>query len=322
MIRECRRLSDRLLQLTAGNADEGLHLQARHSAWATGMFAGEPAAAREHSEAGRRLYDPERHRSHHQYYGGHDPGVCAGSIGALVHWLLGYPDKGLTIGNEALALAERLAHPFSLELALLFNAMLRLDRGEPEMALQRVKAAETLASEQRLGFVWEPRFLRGAALSTQGAFEEAAACLREGLATRIGALTIRPYGLARLAEAMALQGEHKAALAAARDGLKVQERSGYGQWDAELHRLEGIALLGLNRLEEGQAALEEALRIARRQQAKAYELRAATSLARLWGEQGRPAKARELLVPAYGWFTEGFDTADLKNAKTLLEALA
>jgi class 3 adenylate cyclase len=322
MIRECRRLSDRLLQLTAGNADEGLHLQARHSAWATGMFAGEPAAAREHSEAGRRLYDPERHRSHHQYYGGHDPGVCAGSIGALVHWLLGYPDKGLTIGNEALALAERLAHPFSLELALLFNAMLRLDRGEPEMALQRVKAAETLASEQRLGFVWEPRFLRGAALSTQGAFEEAAACLREGLATRIGALTIRPYGLARLAEAMALQGEHKAALAAARDGLKVQERSGYGQGDAELHRLEGIALLGLNRLEEGQAALEEALRIARRQQAKAYELRAATSLARLWGEQGRPAKARELLVPAYGWFTEGFDTADLKNAKTLLEALA
>ena len=322
MIRECRRLSDRLLQLTAGNVDEGLHLQAHHSAWATGMFAGEPAAAREHSEAGRRLYDPERHRSHHQHYGGHDPGVCAGSIGALVHWLLGYPDKGLTIGNEALALAERLAHPFSLELALLFNAMLRLDRGEPEMALQRVKAAETLASEQRLGFVWEPRFLRGAALSTQGAFEEAAACLREGLATRIGALTIRPYGLARLAEAMARQGEHKAALAAARDGLKVQERSGYGQWDAELHRLEGIALLGLNRLEEGQAALEEALRIARRQQAKAYELRAATSLARLWGEQGRPAKARELLVPAYGWFTEGFDTADLKNAKTLLEALA
>jgi predicted ATPase len=248
--------------------------------------------------------------------------VCAGSIGALVHWLLGYPDKGLTIGNEALALAERLAHPFSLVLALLFNAMLRLDRGEPEMALQRLKAAETLASEQRLGFVWEPRFLRGAALSTQGALEEAAACLREGLATRIGALTIRPYGLARLAEAMARQGEHKAALAAARDGLKVQERSGYGQWDAELHRLEGIALLGLNRLEEGQAALEEALRIARRQQAKAYELRAATSLARLWGEQGRPAKARELLVPAYGWFTEGFDTADLKNAKTLLEALA
>jgi class 3 adenylate cyclase len=322
MIRECRRLSDGLLQLAAGKADEGLHLQARHSAWATAMFAGEPATSREHSDAGRRLYDPERHRLHHQHYGGHDPGVCASSIGALVHWLLGYPNRALTIGSEALALAERLAHPFSLELALLFNTMLRLNRGEPTIALQRLKAAEMLASEQRLGFVWEPRFLRGAALSTQGAFAEAAACLREGLAGGFGALTIRPYGLVCLAEAMARQGDHAAALATARDGLKLQETTGYGHWDAELHRLEGIALLGLNRLEEGQAAIEEALRIAQRQQAKAYELRAAMSIAQLWGEQGRRTEARELLAPVYGWFTEGFDTADLKNAKALLDALA
>jgi hypothetical protein len=322
MIRECRRLSDELLRLTAGKSDEGLDLQAHHSAWATAMFAGEPAAAREHSDAGRRLYDPERHRFHHQHYGGHDPGVCAGSIGALVHWLLGYPDRGLTIGNEALALAKHLAHPFSLELALLFNTMLRLDRGEPTIALQRLEAAETLASEQRLGFVWEPRFLRGAVLSMRGAFEEAAACLREGLASRLGALTFRPYGLVCLAEAKARQGEHGAALAAARDGLKVQESTGYGHWDAELHRLEGVALLGLKRLEEGQAALEEALRVAQRQQAKAYELRAAMSIAQLWGEQGRRTEGRELLVSVYGWFTEGFDTADLKSAKALLDALA
>jgi predicted ATPase len=322
MIREGRRLSDKLLQLTAGQSDEGLHLQARHSAWATATFAGEPALAREHSDAGRRLYDPERHRFHHQHYGGHDPGVCAGSIGAFAHWLLGYPDRGLTIGNEALALAEHLAHPFSLEVALLWNAMLRLDRGEPTIALQRLEAAEILASEQRLGFMYEPRFVRGAALSTQGAFEEAAACLREGLASRLGAFLLRPYGLACLAEAMARQGDHRAALATARDGLKLQESTGYDQWDAELHRLEGVALLGLNRLEEGQAAIEEALRIAQRQKAKAYELRAAMSIAQLWGEQGRRTEARELLAPVYGWFTEGFDTTDLKNAKALLGALA
>jgi class 3 adenylate cyclase/tetratricopeptide (TPR) repeat protein len=322
MIREGRRLSDKLLQLTAGQSDEGLHLQARHSAWATATFSGEPALAREHSDAGRRLYDPERHRFHHQYYGGHDPGVCAGSIGAFAHWLLGYPDKGLTIGNEALALAEHLAHPFSLEVALLWNAILRLDRGEPTIALQRLEAAEMLASEQRLGFMYEPRFVRGAALSTQGAFEEAAACLREGLASRLGAFLLRPYGLVCLAEAMARQGEHRAALAAARDGLKLQESTGYGQWDAELHRLEGVALLGLNRLEEGQAAIEEALRVAQRQKSKAYELRAAMSIAQLWGEQGRRTEARELLAPVYGWFTEGFGTTDLKNAKALLGALA
>jgi predicted ATPase len=104
--------------------------------------------------------------------------------------------------------------------------------------------------------------------------------------------------------------------------LETQEQTGHCQWDAELHRLEGIALSGLNRLEESQATFGEALRIARRQQAKSYELRAATSLAQLWGEQGRRAEARDLLAPVYGWFTEGFDTADLKAAAALLSELA
>ena len=102
----------------------------------------------------------------------------------------------------------------------------------------------------------------------------------------------------------------------------MQEQTGQRQWDAELHRLEGIGLVGLNRLGEGQSALEKALRVARRQQAKSYELRAATSLARLWGEQSRRTEARDLLAPIHGWFTEGFDTADLREAKALLDQLA
>jgi tetratricopeptide (TPR) repeat protein len=322
-IRDCRRLSDRLLQLTTGTADDGLYLQAHHSAWATCLHAGEPMAAHEHCETGRRLYDPERHRSHRLLYGGHDPGVCAGIFGATVHWLLGYPEKGLTIGSEALELAERIAHPFTLVTAFLWNAVLHLDRGEPGLALRRLGAAEALAAEQRVGvFVWEPRFLRGAALSGQGAFAEAVACLREGLDGRLGAMQSRPYGLARLAEALAEQAEYRAALAAAMEGQKTQEETGHRQWEAELRRVEGIALFGLNRLDEGQNALSEALHIAQRQQAKSYELRAATSLARLWGEQGRRAEARELLAPVYDWFTEGFDTADLKDAKALLAELA
>jgi class 3 adenylate cyclase len=319
---DCRRLSNRLQQLTAGRADDGLRLQAHHSAWATCLFAGEPAAARQHSEAGLELYDSERHRSHRLLYGGHDPGVCAGFVGAQVHWLLGYPEKSLVLGSEALALAERIAHPFSLVDVLLWNTMLHLDRGAPELALQRLEAAEALVAEQRLGFVMEPRFLRGAALSAQGAFEEGVVCLREGLASPLGAMRLRLYGLVQLADALMRQGEHGAALATAREGLDTEEKTGHRQWEAELHRLEGIALCGLNRLEEGQGALEEALRVARRQQAKAYELRAATSLARLWGEQGRRAEAHELLELVYGWFTEGFDTTDLKDAKALLAELA
>jgi tetratricopeptide (TPR) repeat protein len=259
------------------------------------MFAGAPAVARDHCEAGRRLYDPERHRSHRLLYGGHDPGVCAGCFGGQVDWLLGHPERGLALSRAALALAERIAHPFSLLEALLCNAMLHLDRGEPEMALQRLDAAEALAAEQRLSFVLEPRLLRGAALIAQGAFSDAVTCLRQGHeARRVN--QSRPLGFALLAAVLVEQGEHAAALAMVRDGLRVQQETGHGLWDAELHRFEGIALFGLNRLEEGQVALEEALRVARRQQARAYELRAATSLARLWGEQGRRAEARDLLA--------------------------
>jgi len=319
---DCRRLSNRLQQLTADNEDDELRLQAHHSAWATCLFSGEPAAAREHSEEGLRLYNPERHRLHRHLYGGHDPGTCAGFSGAQIHWLLGYPEKGLALGREALALAERIAHPFSLALALQYNSMLHLDRGEPELALQRLEAAEALAAQQRLGFVLEPQLLRGAALMLQGAFEEAVVCLREGLAGRTGTTRLRCYGLARLADALIRKGEYGGALVAARDGLSTEEETGHRQWDADLHRLEGIALSGLNRLDESQNALEEAIRIARKQQARAYELRTAMSLARLWGEQRRRAEARDLLAPIYGWFTEGFDTLDLKQAKALLHELA
>ncbi len=317
-----RELSERLLRLTASGSEEGLRLQAHHSAWTTGLFGGDPATAREHCNAGLRLYDPERHRSHRLLYGGHDPGVCGHFIGGQVHWLLGYPEQALALGRAALALAERIGHPFSLASALLFNGVLHLDCGEPETALQLLGAAEAVAAEQRLGFVVEPRFIRGAALSAQGALDEAVACMREGLAGRLGAIQFRPFAIARLAEALSRQEEYRAALATVKNGLKILEETGHQQLEAEFHRLEGIALSGLNQLEEARSAFEEALRIARGQQAKAYELRAATSLARLWGDKGRLAEARELLTPVYGWFTEGFDTADLRDAKAVLDQLA
>jgi class 3 adenylate cyclase/predicted negative regulator of RcsB-dependent stress response len=318
---ECRKYSDHLQQLTAGDADEELRLQAHHSAWTTGLFSGVPAAAHEHCGLGRRLYDPERHRHHRLLYGGHDPGVCARYMGAQAYWLLGQPDTGLAMGGEALALAERIAHPFSLGTALVMNAILHLDRDEPEAALQRIGAAEALAAEQRIGLAIEPQILRGAVMTAQGASAEAVACLRDAL-TQPRAPRLKPYGLARLGEALARQGDYGAALTAVKEGLADQERTGQRRWEAELCRLKGLVLLHQNSLDEAQAALEESLRIARRQQSKSYELRAAASLARLWGEQGRRADARDLLAPIYGWFTEGFDTADLKEARALLDQLA
>jgi predicted negative regulator of RcsB-dependent stress response len=320
-ILECRRLSKRLEQLTSGSPDDGLRLQAHHAAWTTCLFAGEPAEARRHVDAGRLLYDPERHRDHRDLYGGHDPGACSGYMGAQAYWLLGYPDQGLVLGRAGLASAERIAHPLTFQVSLLYNAMLHLDRDEPELALHRLDAAEVLAAEQRLGFAVDPQILHGAVLSAQGALDEAVTCLRDGL-VRPGSARLRPYGFLKLAEALAGRGEHPAALSAVAQGLEDQKLTGQRRWEPELRRIEGIVLLALNRREESQTAFKAALAVARQQQAKSYELRAATEISQLLGEKGRRADALDLLAPVYEWFTEGFDTAALKRAKMLLSALA
>ncbi len=323
-IRSARSFSERLLRMTDREADSGLRLQAHHSAWTTDLWSGELANADGHAEAGRGLYDPEKHRSHRHLYGGHDPGVCARDFGANSGWLLGYPEKGLALGGETLELAERIAHPYSLYLALVFVAGLHLYRREPEPALRLIDRAEALAAEQRFAPVVQSRMLRGTALAIQGATDEAVSCIREALAEseRRGASIYRPYALASLAEALLRRGELTPALEAVREGFENMEATGERWWEAELHRVNGTVLTVLTKLGESQAAFEEALRVARRQKAKSLELRAATSLARLWGEQGRLADARDLLAPVYGWFTEGFDTADLKEAKALLDELA
>jgi class 3 adenylate cyclase/tetratricopeptide (TPR) repeat protein len=316
-------LSRTLLALTAAaTIDSGLRLQSHHSAWTTCLFGGEPAIAREHCEAGRRLYDIEAHRSHRLLFGGHDPGVCACQISGQVEWVLGFPDTALATVREATDLAEQLHHPLSLELAMSFKALLHLDRHEPELALQQLAAIELLAAEQRLAFIHSPEMLRGGALLLQGELRDALAVLRAGLQTPPGRGVSRAYGLVCLAQAMALSGEPAAALGLIEEGIGMMEAVGHHQYEPEFYRIRGIALREQNDVAASQAAFAEALGSARRRQMKAYELRAATDLGRLWGEQSRREEARELLAPLYGWFTEGFDTADLKKAAVLLAELS
>jgi class 3 adenylate cyclase/tetratricopeptide (TPR) repeat protein len=315
--------SQRLLQLTAGGADSGLRLQAHHSAWTTLFLGGSPAEAREHTEAGWRLYDLEEHRSHRHLYGGHDPGVCALQTGAQLEWLLGYPDRAVARIAEAQALGERIAHPFSMEIAVTYAAMIHLNRGEPELAFARLAAAEALAAEQRVSFIMEPLFLRGAAFLEQGAAGKAVDTIREGLAPGRPVATIwQPFVLSILAEALRRRGDYQEAHAAISQGLDTMNATGERMWNAELHRVRGLVLLTENKQEESAVSFEQALQTARGQQARSLELRAATSLARLWGEQGQRAEALELLAPVYDWFSEGFDTADLKEAAALLAELA
>ena len=245
-------------------------------------------------------------------------------MGAIAEWLLGYPETALASIAEALALSRRIAHPFTSTRALAVASVVHLNNREPEEALTRLEAAEALAAEQRLSLVMEPDLIRGAVLAGQGAASEGAARIGQGLTAwrQRGATVYLPFGLAFLVDVLARCGERAAALAAAREGLEAADATGEHVWDAELHRLHGVALLADNKVDEAQASLEAALRVARGQQARAYELRTATCLARLWGEQSRRTEARNLLAPLYGWFTEGFDAPDLTEAKALLDELA
>jgi predicted ATPase len=319
-----RPLSNQLLVLTKTGAHSALRLQAHHSAWFTRFVGGEPSAALSHCDEGRHLYNIDQHRSLASLYGGHDPGVCALQTGALSTWLLGYPDKALASIIEAVNLADRLGHPFSLAFALLYQVVLYLFRREPEVALRRAHEAEAFAVEQRLALLLDPNILRGKAFLAQGAVGNAVESVREGVAARqkTGWDLHPPYHLGIASEVLGDAGDYVSAAAALAEAEMAIDASNERWWEAEVHRLKGVLLLSQGNAAQSESCFKRSIRIARKQQASSLELRAATSLARLWGDQGRRAEARDLLAPVYGWFTEGFDTADLKDAATLLSDLA
>jgi predicted ATPase len=306
--------------------DPDLLLEAHHALWAILFFAGELTAVRPHLEEGARLYDPQRHRLHAARYTGHDPGVCCHMLTALSLWLLGHPDQAVASSQVAIEVAQQLAHPYSITLALSFAAMLHQCRCEVPLTQARAEAILTLGTEQGNPQVLERGMcLRGWALAASGHEEEGIAQIRQALATyrSAGATRDRPYYLALLAEACAQGGQIPEGLEASAEALDLLATSGVRWWEAELHRLRGELLLQDSSAPQGEAefCFHQALAIARDQQAKSLELRATMSLSRLWQQQGKRDEARQLLAPIYGWFTEGFDTADLQEAKALLEEL-
>jgi len=241
--------------------------------------------------------------------------------------MLGYPDQALQGIYEVLDLAQELAHPFSLAMALVYAALLHQFRREVQAVQERAEALMTLSTEQ--GFpVWLAMgtVLRGWALMAQGEEAEGIAQMRQGLAAHqaTGSELIRPYYLSLLAEAYGKVGQPEEGLTVLVEALATVDNTGERFWEAALHRRKGELLLIQQGQKVGEAeeCFRKALDIARRQQAKSFELRAAMSLSRLWQHQGKQDEARQMLAEIYGWFTEGFDTADLKEAKILLEELA
>jgi predicted ATPase len=289
------------------------------------FWRGEFGLAHPHLEHALALYDPQQMRDHAVRYGS-DTGVVCRGLGAVTLWLLGYPDQAREWSEAALTQAQGLHHAFTLQQTLAFSAIHHLLRREAAVAQERAEAARALCTEHGFAdyLAWGT-IAWGAAWAAQGAWAEGLAQMREGLAAYQPRNRVpRLLFLGLLAEACEQAGQVEEGLGALHEALEVMQTSEERIYEAEVYRLRGELLLQQSAAQQGEAeeSLHQALTVARHQQAKSLELRAAMSLVRLWQSQGKRAEARALLAPIYGWFTEGFDTADLQDAKALLESLA
>jgi predicted ATPase len=329
-LRTAYELAEQLFTVAQSVQDPELLLEAHRGLGGTSFWLGELAAARAHLEQGITLYDFQRHHSHAFLYA-QDPGMVCLSYLARALWYLGYPDQALQRGGEALSLAQQLSHPHSLAFALYFGAELHQYRREERRAQGQAEAVISLSTEQEFP-IWLAlgTGLRGWALAAQGQREEGIQQIQQSLtasqATGMG--LYRPYSLALLAEVYGKTGQVEEGLTALVEALEVVDRTGERVYEAELYRLKGQLTLQ-SQVQGPKSKVEEAaeecflraIEIARCQQAKSLELRAVTSLACLWQHQGKTTEAHQTLSNIYNWFTEGFDTADLQEAKALLEGL-
>jgi class 3 adenylate cyclase/predicted ATPase len=321
-----REIGDTLLRLAQHTDDPALAVIADYALGNTWFYLGALPAARQHLEEGIVRYTPAQHCAP-VFRIGVDLGVSCCVYAAWTLWLLGYPAQALARIHEALALAHELAHPFSLGWAWVGAAIVSQFRRDVLAVHKQAEATVALSTEQ--GFpLWVVlgTSLCGWALAMQGQGEAGMAQIHRGIAAwrGTGAALLVPLYCTMLADVAAHLGHTEDGLQALAEAHTLVEQHEERVWEAEVCRLRGVLLQRQPETpqEEAEAWLQRALDVARRQEAKSLELRAAMSLARLWKQQGKQAEARALLAPIYDWFTEGFDTADLQEAKALLDALA
>jgi predicted ATPase len=325
----CRELAGQMFALAEGRPEPVYRLLAHNVLQQPLFHGGDLAGARRHQEQGLALYDVREHRHLTAVYG-EDPGVGCRVYGAVTLWHLGYPEQALRAVRASRGLADELANPFNVAQALYYGAFTHLCRREPEPAQELAGALMEVCREQGFALLLAGgRVLSGWGLAAQGRLDEGIVQMRQGLAgwTATGALSHRPYHLALLAEALGRQGHVGEGLAALTEAQALSSATGERFYEAELHRLRGELLLrqpagGGGAAAEAEACFCEASAVARRQGARILELRALMSLSRLREQQGRPAEVRSPLAEIYCWFSEGFDTPDLRDAKALLEQLS
>ena len=317
------RLDEDLLRLSRQRSDSAGLLLGHFSCGLDLMFTGRFALSRSHLEAELALYDPNSHCSLEYRVRAH-PYVNSQAVLGMVLFCLGYPDRAWARSNAAIAEARILAHPPSLAVALALGARLLSVVGDDAVLGEWVDQLVAVTTEQGFPF-WRAQgtIYRGWLKVKNGDVVEGISLLRSGSAAyrATGAELWVPHFVALEASACETAGQIEKALALLDDALHVAGRTGECWFAAELNRYKGELLLRQGHFDASEELYRKALSIAEEQEAKLWELRAAMSLARLRRDQGRWAEARDLLAPVYEWFTEGFDTPDLKKAKALLEAL-
>ncbi|MGD2157802.1 MAG: AAA family ATPase, partial [Anaerolineales bacterium] len=287
---------------------------------------GDYLTARTHFKEVLSFYDPEQHHRSLVSLRGVDSGPSAMAYDACALWCLGYPDQALERSQEALALARGFDHPFTLADVLCYaGCMFNQMRGDPIALQENAEALIQLAGEKDLqGWLGMATSCRGEALAMLGQIPEAIALIREGMAISEATSVelYKPVILRSLAKAQVNTGDLQEGLTTLEEALAVVERTGERHWEADYHRLRGELLDLLGDSVGAESGFTTAIEISRSQKAKSWELRAAIDLARLWQKQGKVDEARDLLEPVYGWFTEGYDTLDLKEAEELLQELS
>ena len=323
-VASAKQVAEQLDEIAHETGDSSHRLQAHHALWTTAFFLGDFTTAHHYMHEGSRIYDITEHGDHAYIYGGHDPGSCALNFDSMCLWLLGYPDQSIQTSEMSAAHNEEVGHKVSIAVAFAFAAICNMFNGSMDAA--RTNAVRALELARDHGFAFGESFLL--------IKELAETAMRKGQSAEphlveicrhpdpAGMEVFRPYLLSFLASLQAEAGLMADALTLIQEAFE-SIASFESHWcEAELHRQKG-ELLRANDSDttEVEYCFNTGLAISREQDARSWELRTTTSLARLWRSHGKTTEARDLLAPIYGWFTEGFDTADLKDAKALLDEM-
>jgi len=325
-LKTAREHAEELLTVAQNLQNSSFLLEAHLALGEILFWLGDLSAALEHVKQGSALYSPQEHRWQDFLYV-QDPGMACCGYEAWTLWFLGYPDEAIKKSDEAMTLAQEQSHPYSIAIAHVFSSWLRQFLRESKLSQELADKLIELSAEHRFPqWLALGNIMRGWALIDQGREGDGIEDVRDGIAARRvrGSEVALTYFLALLAESYGKVGQAEEGIAVLTEALDTAQKTGECFYQAELYRLKGelLLLLSQENNNEAEGCFRQAMDIARRQGAKSLELRATTSLSRLLKSKGKKYEAQQMLAEIYNWFTEGFDTKDLKEAKALLEELS